>query len=311
MWHWLRSWFVTPSNKQRPPLDFMGPYNIPRSDLPDTDEEFWTETGKIKSLSLREFFKVRTDIVAALSKHGRVYGESEGEHDFFVYDDKFFDRTQKIEVETSDRLAKIIAPAVAELQRVLKKHSLWRVMFIGHGHDSQAQEQFFVVYPDVVRIRQGGTEKSVDQALVENAQLRIRHQREREEHLIRRKADLKKAIVAAIANSERQVDDLTLVAWYTTVSALDWDWGWEGMPGTSVWVLVGRDVLGEPEAMQMEIDTSTRWVMPDGRFNDDTEPKGARRLLHFEDRNQVRQELTIAIAGRQLHLKCSDTRPTV
>jgi len=76
---------------------------------------------------------VREHIVAALSKHGNVYGEVEGESDFFVYDDKFFDRTQKIELELTERLPKILPAAVLDLQRVLSKNPLWRVMFIGDG----------------------------------------------------------------------------------------------------------------------------------------------------------------------------------
>jgi hypothetical protein len=162
------------SKRQRPPLDYLGCYNIPGS-------ESWMETPDIKRLKVSEFYKVRTDVVAALSKHGRVYGECEGEEDFFVYDDKFCDRTQKIELTETERLPEIIVPAVAELQRVLKQHNLWRVMFIGSGSENQAKEQFFVVYPDIVRIRQLQPGKSIDEALVENAQIRLRHRREPEE----------------------------------------------------------------------------------------------------------------------------------
>jgi hypothetical protein len=287
----------------RPPLDFMGPYNVPAADFPDCDGEAWTENDKVKRLATSEFHKLRADIVAALSKHGKVYGESEGEHDFFVYDDKFFDRTQKIELETTDRLAKIIVPAVAELQRVLRKHSLWRVMFIGHGHDSQAQEQFFVVYPDVVRIRQLQPGKSVDQALVENAQVRLRHQREREEHQRRRNADLKKAIVAAFSDMDSSEDDVRLVDWFTTVSAPDWDWGWEGKAGTSVWLLLRRDLPESADGVQSDIEFSAWWASPDGSVTrDETKPKNARQLLHFQDDQKVRRELAITITGKRLRL---------
>jgi hypothetical protein len=306
MWHGLTSgewWTVDVSAKERPPLDFMGPYNVPRSDIPDNYGEAWVENDKIKRLPTREFDDIRAEIVAALSKHGAVYGESEGDHDFFVYDDKFFDRTQKIELETTDRLAKIIVPAVAELQRVLRKRSLWRVMFIGDGHDSQAHEEFFVVYPDVVRIRQLRPGKSVDLALVENVQVRLRHQREREDHQGRRIADLKNAVIRAFSEMDDAADDVRLVAWFTTVSALDWDWGCEGKPGTSVWLLLRGRLPDKAEGVQSDLDLSVWWASPDGTVTRDEErPPNARQLLHFEDDQKVSEELAIAIMGQPVRI---------
>lgn len=293
------------AKKERPALDHMGPYNIPRSDIPDAsphdDGEAWAETEKIHSLEISEFYEVRDEIVAALSRHGKAYGECEGDPDFFVYDDKFFDRTQKIEIEATDRLAEFLVPAIAELQGVLRKHSLWRVMFIGDGHDRQAQEQFFVVYPDVVRIRQLQLGKSVDQALVENVQIRLRHEAERKEHLRQRDCDLKIAIARTFLEMDNSSDDLRLVAWFTTVSAVDWDWGWEGKPGTSVWLLLGRNLPDTHEVVQADIDFSTWWALPDGRVTRvEPEALNARQLLHFEDNERVRGKLEIQISGKSV-----------
>jgi hypothetical protein len=237
-----------------------------------------------------------------LSKHGIVYHEPEDEHDFFVYDDKFFDRTQKVELEPSDRLPRIIGPAVAELQRVLKNYPLWRVMFIGHGGDEQAEEQFFIVYPDVVRIRQLQGNKTAAAALIENAQLRLSHFRSRAEHQKKRNADLKAAIIDSFSEMSRSADDAVLVAWFDTVSALDSDWGWEGKPGTSVWVLL-REPLPEPfeDALRSDVAFALHWATPDGAVaNRDPKLPNARQLLFFEDDEEVLSELVFHLNGKRL-----------
>jgi hypothetical protein len=78
--------------------------------------------------------------------------------------------------------------------------------------------------------------------------------------------------------------------------------GWEGKPGTSVWLLLRND-LPEREGVRSELESSTWWALPDGTFIcDEAKPEGARRLLHLEDSREVRRELVIAIAGKQLRL---------
>lgn len=292
---------VSKPPQDRPPLDFMGPYNVPRSEFPGS--EIWAESDNVDELTVDEFFDVRTDVVAALSKHGNVYGESEGEHDFFVYDDKFFDRTQKIELEESERLPRIIAPAVADLQTVLKKHSLWRIMFIGHGRDDQAEEQFFIVYPDAVRIRQLQGNNTTPDALVENARLRLAHRLGRAEHQKNRNNALETAIIQAFSQMERSNDDAVLVAWFDTVSGLDWDWGGEGKPGTSVWVLLREPLPDEfKDVFQSNIEFSIYWATSDGGLTDDGASKAAdaRQLLHFEDDQKVQDELVFHLNRQRI-----------
>ncbi len=64
----------------------------------------------------------------------------------------------------------------------LKDHPLWRVMFIGEGHDDQSRQTYFVVYPDVVRIEQLSGQKP-SEAVKENATMRLRFIEERKTHL--------------------------------------------------------------------------------------------------------------------------------
>jgi hypothetical protein len=286
---------------QRPDLDFMGPYNVPRSSFPDYDADFWTESNDVTELTIDEFHNVRLDIVAALSKHGKVYGEAGGDHDFFVYDDKYFDRTQKIELETSERLPSVLGPAVAELQRVLQKHPTWRVMFIGHGHDSQSREQFFVVYPDVVRIRQLDNSENVASAVTANARLRLAHNEERIAHQRQRVADLNLATRSAFAKMDTSDTDVVLVAWFDTVSALDWDWGWEGKQGMSAWVLLRRPIpYDNDEFLQSDTEFSRYLAFPDGAVSaeDEARKKESRQLIHFENNQELQTELVFRCCNR-------------
>ena len=297
------------SARQRPDLDFMGPYNIPGSSFPDYDADFWIESDEITELTFDEFYNVRSDVVAALSRHGKVYGEIEGDHDFFVYDDKFFDRTQKIELETSDRLPSLLAPAAAELQEVLQKHSTWRVMFIGRGHDSQSREQFFVVYPDVVRIRQLDNAANVADAVTANARLRVAHNEGRIKHQRQRVSDLALATRSAFAELDNSDSDVVFVAWFDTVSALDWNWGWEGKPGMSTWLLLRRPVPGDDDGfLQADTEFSMYWALPDGSVSaeDDARRTDSRQLIHFENDQELQTELVFRLDGKQHRY----TRPT-
>ncbi len=170
---------------KRPRRDFMGLYNVPRPPYPEYDGEIWQNEESLPELSVEEFWGIRMAVVETLRRHGRVYGEPDfdGEYDFFVYEDKFSDRTQKVELNPSERLPNRLAPAVEDLQRLLARHPLWRVMFPGDGKKKQAREQFFVVYPDAVRIRQASKRKSIADAITENARLRVRQAAEAKSQL--------------------------------------------------------------------------------------------------------------------------------
>jgi hypothetical protein len=298
-WNRLTHWLgASPTNVERPPIDALGAYNIP----PTEGHEVWT-TGKVRRWTATEFYRVREAVVAALSKHGKVYGEpgiDHKEHDFFVYDDKCFDRTQTIELETTERLEQILAPAVAELQRVLAGFPLWRAMFLGHGQDDHAREQFFVVYPDVVRIRQLTSGKSVGQAVSENAQLRLQHLQVREAHRSRRRADLKKAIAAAFTVLNGSDAEVEMAAWFRTVSWLDSDWGGEGRAGTAVWLVLRNDLSDPYKAVQSETSFYLKWASPDDGEVFDKQPvrTDARQLLYFEDYHEEKDDLVVTISGK-------------
>ncbi|WP_182870562.1 hypothetical protein [Stieleria mannarensis] len=160
------------SGKRRPERESLGAYNVSRAGLQNHRVEVWQEIEQLPKLTLEEFSQVRSELVSALWEHGSVNGfpATEGEHDFFVYDDKFFDRTQKIEIHPSDDLPSILPAAVAKVQKVLAKHRLWRVMVIGHGEN--AKDEFFVIYPDAIKILQATNGRSMAEAIRANAKLR-------------------------------------------------------------------------------------------------------------------------------------------
>lgn len=280
-----------------------------RGDLGGYDGEIWAETKALRALTDAEYQRVRSKIVAALSKHGGVYDECDGEHDFFVYDDMFFDRTQKIEVEITERLASILVPAVAAVQQSLKKAPLWRIMFIGNGHEAQSQEEYFLVYPDVVRFRQMEPNKSVEQALVENAQLRLRHLHQREEHQIQRQADLRKALVPAISQMTRSQAPVVLVAWFATLGRLGTSLGWEGKPGTSVWFLLREPLPKDTEGLvESDVKYSFRWTSATGSpIAWEQSSELCWQLLHFEDSEALRSRLAFELRGK--HFKFAQPLP--
>ncbi|WP_442508211.1 hypothetical protein SH528x_007172 [Novipirellula sp. SH528] len=160
------------AGKQRPERDFLGAYNVSRTCLPNYEGKIWHEVEELPELTLEEFLQVRSDVMSALWGHGSVYGfpGAEGKCDFFVYEDKFFDRTQKIEIQASDYLSEILPSAVADVQKTLAKHPLWRVMVLGHGED--AKDEFFVIYPDAIQILQAENGQSMADGIKANATLR-------------------------------------------------------------------------------------------------------------------------------------------
>lgn len=277
----------------------MGPYNVPAIEFEGPVGPIWKERDDLDELSLDEFWTVRTAVVQAISKHSTVYGEVDGDAEFFVYDDKFFDRSQKVEITPSAKLPESLPAVVAELQLTLKDHPLWRVMFIGEGHDDQSRQTYFVVYPDVVRIEQLSGQKTVGEAVKENATMRLRFVEERKTHLKQRNADLQQDIVKAIGRLEQSSDNVLLVAWYDTLSAMDWDWGWEGKPGSSIWLILKSPVGDDDDAVKSETeDFYYYWASKDGKIAAEKPESGkAFQLLKFEDSDKVISKLEVEIQG--------------
>lgn len=293
--------------KERPALDFMWPYNVPATEFEGPVGPIWTERDDLDELSQEEFFAVRTAVVQGISKHSTVYGEVEGDAEFYVYDDKFFDRTQKVEITPSAKLPESLPAVVAELQNVLKQHSLWRVMFIGEGDDDQSRQTCFIVYPDVIRVWQLSGQKTDTEAVKENAAMRLRFVEARKTHLKQRNADLQQAVITAIARLEQSDDNVLLVAWHDTLSAINWDWGGEGKPGSSIWLLV-RSPVGEDEnAVKSAVEECWHyWATREGKITDDKpESEKSYQLLKFEDSDKGIDKLDVEVQGT----KRSFTRP--
>lgn len=158
--------------EHRPQREFLGLYNVSKDELPDYTGERWCESPDLPNLTLDEFLQVRVAVVSALWSHGSVHDFPPGnrDSDFFVWDDKFSDRTQKVEITNSAYLPELLAPAVAAVQRALADHPRWRVMFLADGANDK--DQFFVVYPDKIRILQAENTESIADAIRANAVVR-------------------------------------------------------------------------------------------------------------------------------------------
>jgi hypothetical protein len=104
--------------------------------------------------------------------------------------------------------------------------------------------------------------------------------------------------------------DIVLVAWFDTVSALDWDWGWEGKPGMSTWVLLRRPIPDDDDKfLQSDTDFSTYWALPDGSVSAEDEARKieSRQMIHFENDQELQSELVFQLDGKQ-HRYTSPTR---
>lgn len=88
----------------------------------------------------------------------------------------------------------------------------------------------------------------------------------------------------------------------STPSALNWDWGWEGKPGMSTWVLLRSPI---PDAdnnfLQSDTDFTTYWASPDGTVSadDDARKSDSRQLIHFENNLQLQSELVFNLGGKR------------
>ena len=103
--------------------------------------------------------------------------------------------------------------------------------------------------------------------------------------------------------------DVVLVAWFDTVSALDWDWGWEGKQGMSAWVLLRRPIPDDnDEFLQSDTEFSRYLAFPDGAVSaeDEARKKESRQLIHFENNQELQTELVFRLGGKQHRV----TRPT-
>lgn len=298
------------SGKDRPPRDFRGPYNTRRSDLDGFEGEIWTESDDLKEFTDDEYFAVRNDLVAALSKHGIVYDPWDKEdHDFYVYDDMYFDRTQKIELNATERLAELLPDAVLAAQGVLTIHPLWRVMFIADDGD----DEFFVVYPDAIRIAQCDAAPTLASSVNANAKLRLARFQKREEHRRRRAAELQHAIKTAIERSASSDEEFMLIAWYDTISAVTWEWGWEGRGGSSIWLLPKTPVDDVAKNVKSPLECSARWVLPDGQLLEaehELDQERATQVLHFEDESEVVPALKFKVHGKSFRFAKPDEEVT-
>lgn len=163
---------IVNTNSRRPKREFMGYYNVNEKQSGQS-KNVWRESDNLPGLVLDEFWSVRAAVSTALWGHGsvNVLNPFGGTPDFFIWDDKWFDRTQKIEINTTKYLVDNLPGAVAAIQEALAEHPTWRVMMLGHG--KTANQQFFVIYPDAIRIYQANQAGDLTQAIKANAKLRL------------------------------------------------------------------------------------------------------------------------------------------
>lgn len=293
---------VNKAPRERPDLDFTGLYNMPRSAFKDKKVNLWVESKNIPEPDVDEFDRVNSEVIAALSKHGIANPKSGGDYDFFVRMDKFYDRSQSIKLKVSERLPKILAPAVNEVQKVLKKHPRWRAVFDGFGDESQCKAQYFVVYPEVVRIRQLDMFKKLEDAVTANAQLRLVHQGEQTKHQQQRIVQIAEATRSAFAKMAASDQDVILVAWFDNLSSSYSNWGFEGKAGMSAWFLLRRPIPDDrDDYLQSDSEYLTVWAQPDGSISETDENRKAdsRQLVHFENYRELQTELLFRLNGKQ------------
>jgi hypothetical protein len=137
-----------------PDFDFLGPYNVSRHDLSAYDGPIAVTEVDVPPLTRVEFDVVYDQVKRILSRYGKLAGDSTD--DFYLYDDKFFDRTQKLEVYLCT-FADAVAPLIMDLQALLQRYPLWRVLFVAPD-----PRDAIVVYPTEVRVAPERYSQSTD-----------------------------------------------------------------------------------------------------------------------------------------------------
>lgn len=153
----------------RPPFEYLGYYNVVPADVDDPNSDQWREKSVLPELTLDEFFDVQQTVVDVLSRYGKAFDLlDQQEDDFYAWDDKFFDRTQKVEVVTSERLSAFLALAMPALQEAMSEYPLWRVWFLANDD----LETRFTVYPDQVQFHDSIVRATLLDSLAENVKRR-------------------------------------------------------------------------------------------------------------------------------------------
>ncbi len=127
-----------------PAFKYSGPYNVTREDLGDYEGPIVTTEANVPPLESAEFDEVYSCVKEVLARHGNA-ADNEWT-DFYLYDDKYFDRTQKVELY-SHRFEKAAEALINDLQLLLEQYPLWRVWFI-----TDMPRGGIIVYPNGIRL---------------------------------------------------------------------------------------------------------------------------------------------------------------
>lgn len=122
-----------------------------------------------------------------------------------------------------------------------------------------------------------------------------------------RRDDLKSAIAKALDSLNESADEIVLVAWFSTQGNDDIaDWGHEGKPGTSVWLLSRRNMAGEDviKVIGADMARSVHSIAPDGTVaKEDATDEGALRLIHLENSDERCSVLEFTLKGKRYRFR--------
>lgn len=156
--------------------EFKGMYNVSPEQLdPESEADnfqdiatsFHQSEASIPLLTWREFQRVRSLTIAALTSYGQLPNRSVKELESVYRDcvgDELMDRTLRVELPNIS----VLTPQFVEcLQKaVLASNRLWRIMIVG-----ESAETVVLIYPETVRIKSSSTAADWKQDLTKVTQL--------------------------------------------------------------------------------------------------------------------------------------------
>jgi hypothetical protein len=138
-------------------------------------------------------------------------------------------------------------------------------MFVGEEQEGQKPETCFIVYPGLVRIEQDCDGCTIEEAVAENARLRLKLTPE-DKWLENQPRNY---LTPAAAKAVLQLADNPLTratAWFETAGELDSETGDSKREGTTVWVLLRSAIADVKTSVRSEVEPEMRWLQADGRI---------------------------------------------
>jgi hypothetical protein len=223
-------------------------------------EGSWNVSNTCPKLTYREFENVKRALMKRMKKYGGV--NDLDQPDLWIVPDWLCDdRTHEINIID---YAKLSAGLVRDLQGVLAKYPLWRVIVYPSPYTDATPEDVIVIYPEVVRVVCAEEGEPLEEVVRKVRQRWQERKGCRMAYRKRRMEELKPLLPGAYQEARLSEKNVHLVACFDTQT--------EGTPGKSVWLIFvnARSVFDldeyyvSPPVSSSGMEDSLYWLFSDG-----------------------------------------------